>query len=156
MNLTPNDFRVHRIERLFSHQDKEGVVEFLNEELRPGAGFSIETEYPSLFGEFPGGGSVVLRKGNQIVAHAGYLVREVSHEDYRLRLGLIGSVVTTPDYRRLGLAGRVLEEVMSILRRRGCQLAMLWSDKTSYYGRYGYMRKREKGRVKDNCNGIKG
>src|SRR3989338_7293029 len=81
--------------------------------------FLIQEEYPSLFGEFPGGQSFILREEKGIVAHAGFVVREYQHPLFRIKIGLIGSVVTHRDYRGMGYVIAVLREVLAELRRQG-------------------------------------
>jgi GNAT superfamily N-acetyltransferase len=116
------------------------LYDFLNSQLRPHAKFSIHEEYPSLFGEFPGGQSLVLREEKGIMAHAGFVVREYQHPLFRLKMGLIGSVVTHRDFRGMGYGVAVLREVIAELKRQGCVLALLWSETPEFYQPLGFAR----------------
>jgi predicted N-acetyltransferase YhbS len=116
------------------------LFSFLNSQLRSSQTFSINEEYPSLFGEYPGGQSFVIRTERGIVAHAGFVVREYTHPTFRLKMGLIGSVVTHRDYRGMGYGVAVLREVIAELKRQGCVLAVLWSETPEFYQPLGFAR----------------
>ena len=62
----------HRQQSLMHHE----LFRFLNSELRSKVSYSIKDEYPAVFGEFPGGISLLIRSENRIVAHAAFLVRQ--------------------------------------------------------------------------------
>ena len=104
----------------------EDLIDFLDVTLRPAAGFSIRKEYPALFGEYPGGESFVLRVEGELASHVGFVVREFQHTKYRMRIGLIGSVVTAPQFRSMGFAKKLLEQALRELKRRGCLICVLW------------------------------
>lgn len=117
-----------------------GLLNFLDRQLRPDAGYSLKDEYPSLFLRAPGGESFYIDGDDGPAAHVAFLVREFKHPDYQMRIGLIGSVVTAPKYRGRGLGTLLVTKAMEELRRRGSVIALLWSDKTDFYGPLGFHR----------------
>jgi len=116
------------------------MIGFLDAQLRAGAGFSLQAEYPSLFGEYPGGESLYLESQGRVLSHVGILVREYRHANLRMRVGLLGSVVTTPEYRGQGLASRLVKEALELLRRRGALICLLWSEANAFYESFGFHR----------------
>ena len=116
------------------------IEEFLNAQLRPGCEFSIVDEYPALFGDYPGGHSLVMRVGDAIAGHAGIVVREAVAGSARFKIGLIGSVVTAPQYREQRVATTLVRHALSVLKSRGCFVACLWSDEGAFYEPFGFVR----------------
>jgi len=121
-----------------THIDK--VVSFLDTELRKDYSFSVREEYPALFSEFPGGESLVVTQEERVVSHLGYVVREFQCADYRMKIGLIGSVVTEKAYRGQGIASRLLKKAFEELRSKGCVISLLWSDNAPFYLPLGFFR----------------
>ncbi len=116
------------------------LIEFLDEQLRPGLEHSLKEEYPSLFGEFPGGESFYIESCGQVASHAAFLIREFRNGERRLKVGLIGSVTTGPDFRGQGMAKAVLNETVTELKRQGCVIAVLWSGQPDFYRLLGFFR----------------
>ena len=56
-----------------------------------------------------------------------------------LSLGGIGSVATDPGHRGRGLASELLRRADDEMRARGMALALLFSDRFSFYGRLGWL-----------------
>lgn len=118
----------------------DGVIPFLDQELRPRSKYSISSEYPSLFGDFPGGSSLYIQKDGRVASHVALLVREFLHPCFRLRVGLIGSVATSSVFRGMGMASSLLKSAVSELRQKRCALAVLWSDQKEFYLPLGFHR----------------
>ena len=116
------------------------IIGFLDETLRPDWDFSISQEYPSIFGEFPGGESFYVRENGRIVSHAALIVREFQHGEHRLKIGMVGSVTTSKDFRGRGMAKAVLSQTIEEMRRRGCILGCLWSGQHEFYRPLGFYR----------------
>lgn len=114
-----------------------GLFEFLNLHLRPDSDFSIREEYPSLFVE--GGYSYVARVNGILAGHIGVVAKKVIGPDFRMRVGLIGSVVTAPEYRNHGVATCLMRRVLSELKSRRCFVAILWSS-GSFFERFDFVR----------------
>lgn len=108
--------------------------------LRSDAGFSVGEEYPSVFGSYPGGTSYYIEEDGSVVSHAAFLVREFHHQGLRMKIGLIGSVVTAREYRGRGMARTILRSIMEELGRQGCAIAVLWSDREDFYQPLGFYR----------------
>ncbi len=116
------------------------IYEFLNVQLRPKAGYCISTEYPALFGDYPGGASVVSTINGLVAGHVGFVAREFVCPGVRLKIGLIGSVVTAPEFRNHGIACDLMGRAISDLKARGCLVACLWADDTAFYEQFGFYR----------------
>ncbi len=119
---------------------RDRLNDFLDEQLRPGQDHRLKEEYPSLFGEFPGGDSFYIESRGQVASHAAFLIREFRNEERRLKVGLVGSVTTGPDFRGQGMAKAVLAETLSELKRQGCVIAVLWSAQPEFYRLLGFYR----------------
>lgn len=135
MNLTQIETVAH------SHLNPDSrIFDFLNGQLRKGSGFSICDEYPSLFGDFPGGYSLVARVNALMAGHVGVLAREFTAPALRMKIGLIGSVVTAPEYRHHGVASALMQRAILDLKSRGCLVTMLWADDPSFYEPFEFYR----------------
>ncbi len=121
-------------------EDREKLFEFLDGELRAKVSYSVQQEYPSLFGEFPGGQSLYIQKENQVASHVGFVNREFQHSQFRMKIGLIGSVATAAQWRGMGMASSLMKEAFSELKRRGAVIAVLWSDQADFYLPLGFYR----------------
>lgn len=104
--------------------------------LRSGA--SIAPEYPTLFHENAAGAFVTVEDGGATRAACAILPRELAIGAHRVRVGLVGSVVTDPAHQRRGHATRLLEAAEKALRDNGCALALLWADDRGFYARRGW------------------
>ena len=123
-----------------SKESKEKIFKFLNNETRKSEVVSIEEEYPSVFKSVPGGESLYIEDRGEIVAHVAFLEREFQHPLARMKVGLIGSVATHASYRGKGLATSLLRQASLELKRKGCLLAVLWSDQPEFYTPLGFQR----------------
>jgi GNAT superfamily N-acetyltransferase len=152
--ITPKSNRETFVSRMPEHWEKtvlnvshsirgethRAVINFLNVQLRSAGTFSVNDEYPSLFGEFPGGESLVIKLNGHIASHVGLLVREFQHPAFRLRVGLIGSVATATEFQGRGFATELVNQAMIQLRRKGCAIALLWSENLDFYSSFGFVR----------------
>ena len=134
------DFQSQRLIYSDTTKPTKALLSFLNEELRPKASHSIEEEYPSLFGSYPGGESLYVEKNNRVVSHVGHMAREFQHALFRFRFGMLGSVITDHRFRGMGMASSLLREALQELRRKGAILALLWSEHTEFYLPLGFHR----------------
>ncbi len=123
-----------------SRSDTDSIVRFLDEELRPQAGFSIRDEYPAVFQELPGGVSFYAEQNGKIVAHVACLTRIFRAPRFHFKVGLIGSVVTAPEYRGVGLASGLVRTALSELKNSGCFVAVLWAENPMMYQALGFER----------------
>ena len=103
------------------------------------AGESVALEFPLVFDpRFEGRVVTVEDDAGEVLSACAILPRELILPRAHFRAGLVGSVVTDPDHRRQGLAGRVLERAEGELASQGCLLSMLWADDPGVYLRRGY------------------
>lgn len=138
--ITEQEHHLQHINYSDSEAPTEKVVSFLNQELRPRYAHSIQQEFPSLFGDYPGGQSLYIEKDGTVVSHVGFVVREFQHLHFRLRVGLIGSVATSHPFRGQGMASMLLRHALSELKAKGSVLALLWSDHSEFYLPLGFHR----------------
>ena len=137
---TPLEPSVHKVTHPHSAGERDRIIGFLDGQLRKEAGFSVREEYPAIFGEFPGGESVFIERAGRIASHVGFVVRDYHHPEFRLKIGLLGSVATAPEWQNQGLASHLLQAAVTELKARGCALAVLWSDAPDFYKALGFER----------------
>jgi len=130
----------HRSSSDISKRTQDKIFQFLNTENKKSESQSAQEEYPSVFKAVPGGESLYMRDGDEIIAHVAILDREFQHPLVRLRVGLIGSVVTHHSHRGKGLATELIQQACLELKRRGCLIALLWSDQEDFYLPLGFHR----------------
>ena len=102
------------------------------------AGRPILAEQPLAFDPSFDGRRLVIERDGKVVSSLAILTRTLLLSDERVPVGLIGSVVTDPDYRGLGLASDLLSRAENELRGQGALLAMLWADEEAFYRARGY------------------
>ena len=96
-------------------------------------GGALGPEYPLVFGAIASGDVVTVEDEGDVRSACATLVRNFVVGDHVVRGGLIGSVSTDPEYRRRGLATRVLLEAEEQLEREGCHFSLLWADDPAFY-----------------------
>lgn len=74
----------------------------------------------------------------QIVAHVGVLERVLRVGPAALRFGGVFGVMTHPDFRRQGIADRLMRDALRVMRERGLHLSLL-DGVPRYYDRFGYV-----------------
>ncbi len=67
-------------------------------------GGSLSSEYPLLFGDEPTGHLLALESDGEVRSACAMLVRDFLVGSMSVRVGMIGSVVTAPEWRGAGLA----------------------------------------------------
>lgn len=101
-------------------------------------GEPLDEQHPLVFARGAPGRLVALEEGGRVVSACATLVRDLTVRGERLRVGLIGSVVTDPAHRRRGLGTKLLARAESSLAEQGCVLGLLWADEPAYYLRRGW------------------
>jgi len=134
------DSSIQKLALPHSVAGRDRIVGFLDHQLRDRAGFSIQDEYPAVFGEFPGGESLFIEREGRVVSHVAYVARDYHHPEYRLKVGLIGSVATAAEWREHGLASQLVRATLAEVKAKGCALALLWSDAPEFYVGFGFER----------------
>jgi len=101
-----------------------------NQAFRPQGG-DLLAECPLLFAPENRDNLRVLVDNGQIVAHAGFVVREASVLGRSIRVACMGAVFTTERWRRKGLATRVFADAIG-RARAGADLVMVSGDGALY------------------------
>lgn len=117
-------------------EDLKPALELMERVLREGA--PLAPEYPLVFR--PGFSGQVVSLGDDEGPRSActILPRDFVMAGTRLRIGLIGSVSTDPEFRSRGLATQLLGAAEDALREKGCVLSMLWADDPRFYFERGY------------------
>lgn len=103
------------------------------------AGERLSTECPLAFDERFGGELVTVAESGHVRSACAIVPREFVCHDKRVRIGLIGSVVTDPEFRRRGLMAQLLSDAEQRLRSQGCSIALLWADDPAVYSSQGFV-----------------
>lgn len=101
-------------------------------------GRSMAQEYPTVFGGSASGAIVTVEERGELRAACAIQPRTLVAGRARLRVGLIGSVVTDPAHQNRGHGSRLLVSAEERLRAEGCALALLWADDRGFYARRGW------------------
>jgi GNAT superfamily N-acetyltransferase len=124
------------------------MMELLNKQTSPGAellmdtvlrdGESIRSEYPLVFEDQFSGSVVSLEEDGVTCSSCSLLTRDFMIGNHKVRGGLIGSVVTDPDFRGRGLGTQLLIQAEAELQIKGCAFALLWAETPNWYLDRGY------------------
>ena len=124
-----------------SAREVAGLARELQPLLRAESGIPLDREYPLLFHHGPFAHHFTIRDGEGLLlSHAALLVRHLVCGNRRLRIGMISNLVTRPESRRRGLAGALVEQCLARMVESRCAVALAWSDRESFYSRYGFER----------------
>ncbi len=123
-----------RIERFEAPAADVGLVDFLRHKGSPW----VEDIHRRLAGQCPGSADrfFVAYDGDRLAAHAWYAVAQRDR-----RLGLLGHVFTQPEYRRRGLATRVIEAATADFAAQGGRVLQLFTYNpltVPFYERLGF------------------
>ena len=113
-----------------------GAEELMNTALRDGA--KIREEYPLVFEEEFDGRVISLEEQGVTQACCAILERDFLVERQRVKGGLIGSVVTAPEFRVQGKGTHLLIQAEAALQIQGCAFAVLWAENPKWYIDRGY------------------
>lgn len=121
-------------------EEKEfsSVVQFLDSQLRPQAGWSIAREYPTALSESNLGNIRIITDNEQVLSHAVMRPMIVKTPAGLFKVGGIGSVVTSENHRSQGLSTRTLESCLEAAHGQGCDFAILWTSLHDFYRRIGF------------------
>jgi predicted acetyltransferase len=82
--------------------------------------------------------SWVIEEDGRLIAHLRVFDRKVRVGGTELRVAAIGNVITTPDQRGRGLAGRLLGAMLQELPTDGFPYSLLRAYQSVLYERYGW------------------
>lgn len=119
--------------RIPSERELATVFSFLNQNLRPGATWSIASEYPTALTPANLGNIRIITEQNKIVSHAVLKPLVIKSPTIIFKVGAIGSVVTDSNYRGQGLSTRILNECLAEAKKQDCDIAMLWTNLYDFY-----------------------
>ena len=118
----------------------ESLVTFLNQNLRQNVSSPIQHEYPTalVLNNIHNMSIITDEETSQIVSHALVkpLVMKSPHTVFKI--GAIGSVVTSPDFRNRGLSTQNIHRCLDMARTQNCEMVILWTDKYDYYKKFGF------------------
>ncbi len=80
----------------------------------------------------------VMRAAPEIVCSAGLYRADLQWDEATLPAGAVGRVGTAPEYRRQGLARRMMDYLTERLRGMGCPVGILWPGPEEYYRAQGW------------------
>lgn len=75
--------------------------------------------------------------GERLVAHAVVYPKKMRLQDRTVTLGNVANVCTDPEYRKRGIASRVMRELVAHMKREQMHLSVL-GGAPRFYGRFGY------------------
>jgi predicted acetyltransferase len=81
----------------------------------------------------------VVRDGDRIVSSVTIFDRRVWIEGRPVRMGGIGNVATHPDFRGKGLSGIILDDCVSLMKKKGFDVSLLFAGPVPLYERHGWM-----------------
>lgn len=120
--------------------DHEDLVRLMDLCLRSRSPWSVEQDLPLLAGRHAGALRLLVRRRGRITAHAGLYVHRYHLLDVELAVGVIGGVATHPGHRGRGYGSAVVRALLDELPALGVDLAVLWTDRESFYRRLGFVR----------------
>lgn len=85
-------------------------------------------------------GVFVAVAGTRICASARVFTRRVYLGGTEVSMGGIGEVCTDPDFRRMGLSGKLLAMCIEYMNSRRLAVSMLFTGRYGHYARYGWQR----------------
>lgn len=86
---------------------------------------------------------IVIRKDGRIVANTGIVECQLSVAGVLHKVHALHAVCVDPEYRGQGLGRRVVEEALAFTDRARADCVILWSEKTDFYAKFGFVPVRE-------------
>lgn len=114
------------------------INEFLTKNLRAHASWTVKDEYPLAFSEGNLANSRIIKENENVVAHAVLQTHLIKTQYHLFKVGLIGSVVTSPEYRGRGFSSEILKSCLQASQQQACDFAILWTDLFNFYGKHGF------------------
>jgi len=84
--------------------------------------------------------TLVALDGDHLVASVQIFARAIQLAGKPVPLGGIGSVATHPEYEHRGIATELLRRAVDEMTARGMALSLLFTDRTSFYQRLGWIQ----------------
>ena len=119
-------------------QEFNTVLTFLNQNLRPKATWSIESEYPTAFSHTNLHNVRILVDEGRVISHAVIRPIIIKTPCAIYKVATLGSVVTDGEHRGDGHSTAIIEACLGEAARQECDLAILWTDLADFYRRFGF------------------
>ena len=103
-----------------------------------GLGPTIAADYPQIYSAGTAKNIIIVRTDDRVVSSVGLEINDVHLGRAMLRLGSINCLMTMPDHRRRGLAGRVMKAAHERMAATGCSLGRLRTGIPGWYRRLGW------------------
>ena len=121
-------------------QEFDSLLNFLNENLRKDLAWPINHEYPTALAlnNIHNMSIITDEDSKQIVSHA--LVKPLIMKSplAMFKLGAIGSVVTSPEFRNQGFSSQNIKNCLQVAKEQKCELVVLWTDQYDFYKKFGF------------------
>lgn len=114
------------------------VVDFLDRNLRPGAGWSIRAEYPVALSHQNIGNIRIIKDNDEVLSHAVMRPLIIKSPVGLFKAAGVGSVVTSSQHRNRGLSRTIIENCLQAAREHGCEFAVLWTNLYDFYRKMGF------------------
>jgi len=127
--------------RAIQQGDIASLAQLLDDVFRRSRGITDQsqlTDLPLVFTPTNYANSRVMIEDRQIVSHAALWPRELVVDGRRLKVAVIVSVATQPDYRRRGHAATLMRDLHNTLHAEGFDLAILWTAVPEFYRKLGW------------------
>jgi GNAT superfamily N-acetyltransferase len=118
--------------------ERDTLLHWLDAGLRGGRRDRISAEYAVALEDAAPEDHALARVDGRLAAHALARPLVLRAGGTELPAGMIGLVYADPAHRRRGLASACVEAALHRLAARGAVLAMLWSERESFYRRLGF------------------
>lgn len=116
----------------------QGVVKFLDEQLRPKETWSIAREFPIAISEANRNNIRIITDRDQVLAHAVIRPMIIKAPSGLFKVAGVGSVVTSTEHRNQGLSSKTIESCLEAARSHGCDFAILWTNIYDFYRKFGF------------------
>lgn len=114
------------------------VMEFLDNNLRAEASWSIAAEYPTAFAPQNIHNMRIISEDEKVVSHAVLKPLVIKSPHVIFKVAAIGSVVTDDGHRGQGLSTQVIQDCLKSAAEQSCDIAILWTDLFDFYRRMGF------------------
>lgn len=96
------------------------------------------TDFPLVYTPANDDNSLVIVEDNKVVSHAAVWPRKLVVHGEQLKLGVIVSVATHPDFRNRGFAASLMRELQQRMLEQNYDLAILWTGVPAFYQQLGW------------------
>lgn len=118
--------------------DWNEISDFLTRNLRANVSWTVKDEYPLAFSEGNLANVRYIKDNDSIVAHAVMQPHLIRTQYHLFKVGLIGSVVTSPEHRGRGYSSEIINSCLQAAHKQACDFAVLWTDNFNFYGKFGF------------------